>query len=196
MRAMSASRQHNLILLVSVLVIAVCGLVYELLAGALSSYLVGSSVTQFSLVIGLFMFAMGIGSYLSRFVARPLHAFVAIEIAVGVAGGCSGLLLFWAFTFLGSHLPWLVLSTLSVGTLVGLEIPLVMRALKEREALERAVSSVLALDYVGALLASLLFPLLLSTTTLLLTLLVWWRATRQPTPGEAPLGAGAEVAHG
>jgi spermidine synthase len=108
------------------------------------------------------MFAMGIGSFLSRYVTRaPLTVFVAVEIAVGVAGGVSGLLLFYAFTFLSLYLPWLVLMTLVVGSLVGLEIPLVIRVLKEREAFASAVSSVLALDYIGALLASLLFPLVL-----------------------------------
>jgi spermidine synthase len=154
-------RRRSALLLATVFVVAACGLVYELVAGALSSYLVGSSVTQFSVVIGLFMFAMGIGSYLSRFVRTDaLRAFVAVEIAVGAAGGVSALVLFYAFTFLPVYLPILVVTTLLVGTLVGLEIPLVIRVLRERQALASALSSVLALDYVGALVGSLLFPLL------------------------------------
>ncbi len=155
-------RRRNALLLGSVFAVATCGLVYELIAGALSSYLLGSSVTQFSIVIGLFMFAMGIGSYLSRYVRRDsLRVFVAVEIAVGVAGGMSALLLFYVFTYLGTYLPFLVLSSLLVGSLVGLEIPLVIRILKERQALSSAVSSALAFDYIGGLLASLLFPLVL-----------------------------------
>ena len=54
------------VLLFSVFVIATCGLVYELIAGALASYLLGDSVTQFSTVIGVYLFSMGIGSYLSE----------------------------------------------------------------------------------------------------------------------------------
>ena len=54
------------LLLLTVLVIAVCGLVYELLAGTLASYLLGDSVTQFSTVIGVYLSAMGVGSWLSR----------------------------------------------------------------------------------------------------------------------------------
>ena len=46
-------------LLGSVFVIAACGLVYELAAGALASYLLGDSVLQFSTVIGVYLFAMG-----------------------------------------------------------------------------------------------------------------------------------------
>src|SRR6266516_2048410 len=60
---------HNVlaaILFASVLLIAACGLVYELVAGALASYLLGDSVTQFSTVIGTYLCAMGVGSWLSR----------------------------------------------------------------------------------------------------------------------------------
>ena len=39
-------------LLLSAFVVATCGLVYEMLAGTLASYLLGDSVTQFSIVIG------------------------------------------------------------------------------------------------------------------------------------------------
>ena len=41
------------ILFLNVLVIAACGLVYELLAGTVASYVIGDSVTQFSLIIAL-----------------------------------------------------------------------------------------------------------------------------------------------
>ena len=41
------------LLFVTVLVIATCGLIYELIVGALASYLLGDSITQFSTVIGL-----------------------------------------------------------------------------------------------------------------------------------------------
>lgn len=78
------------LLLASVFLIAACGLVYELAAGALASYLLGDSVLQFSTVIGTYLFAMGIGSWLSRFVGRGLVArFILVEIMVGVVGGFS-----------------------------------------------------------------------------------------------------------
>ena len=68
-------------MLASVFVVATCGLVYELLAGTLASYLLGDSVTQFSTVIGTYLFAMGIGSWLSRYVARR-------EVARSSASSC------------------------------------------------------------------------------------------------------------
>ena len=50
---------------------------------------------------------------------------------------------------------------LVVGTLVGLEIPLLMRLVKDRYQFRDVVSHVLTFDYLGALFASLLFPLVL-----------------------------------
>jgi len=84
-------------LFLSVLVIAACGLVYELVASALASYLLGDSVFQFSTVIGTYLFAMGIGSWLSRYVGRGLVArFVTIELMVAILGGFSSMALFLA----------------------------------------------------------------------------------------------------
>ena len=55
------------LLFLNVLIVATCGLIYELLAGTLASYVLGDSITQFSLIIGIYLFAMGVGSWLSRF---------------------------------------------------------------------------------------------------------------------------------
>ena len=57
-------------ILFAVLVIAVCGLVYELIASTLASYVLGDSVTQFSTVIGVYLSAMGLGSWLSSAIRR------------------------------------------------------------------------------------------------------------------------------
>lgn len=149
-------------LLFSVFLIAVCGLVYELLAGTISSYLVGDSVYQFSLVIGLFMTSMGLGSFLSRFINRKLHDwFVFIEVMTGVIGGFSAVILFFAFSYIENYTPFLFIISVVVGTFIGLEIPVILRILKEHSTLKILFSNVLTADYIGALFASLLFPLVL-----------------------------------
>src|SRR5438094_7186771 len=90
----------SVILFLSVFLIAACGLIYELIAGTLASYLLGDSVFQFSTVIGTYLFAMGIGSWWSKFIARGLVArFVSIELMVGLLGGFSSSLLFLAFAY-------------------------------------------------------------------------------------------------
>jgi spermidine synthase len=154
-----------------VFIVAACGLVYELAAGALASYLLGDSVLQFSTVIGTYLFAMGVGSWLSRHVERELVAqFLRIELAVGLIGGLLPAALFAAHSVLpaGAGASFRVLLyglVLVVGVLVGLEIPLVMRILKrqfrERYALKELVSQVLTFDYLGALAVAVAFPLLL-----------------------------------
>jgi spermidine synthase len=155
-------RSTRLLLLASVFTIATCGLIYELIAGTLASYLLGDSVTQFSTIIGVYLFAMGVGSWLSRYVTRALVAtFVGIELLIGLVGGWSAALLFLMFESAGSFRVLLYALVFIIGTLVGMEIPLLLRLLKDRLEFKDLVSRVLSLDYVGALLASLLFPLVL-----------------------------------
>jgi len=152
----------SVVLFLSVLLIAACGLIYELIAGTLASYLLGDSVFQFSTVIGTYLFAMGIGSWLSRFLNRGLVArFVSLELMVGLVGGFSSSMLFLAFAYTQAFRFVLYLVVIAVGALVGLEIPLLMRILKERFQFKELISHVLTFDYLGALGASILFPLLL-----------------------------------
>ena len=150
------------LLFISVLLIASCGLIYELVAGTLSSYLLGDSVTQFSIVIGVYLSAMGLGSWLSKFLQRGLaRRFVDLELAVALVGGFSAPILFQAFAHTHAFQVVLYGVVMTVGTLVGLEIPILMRILKDQVQFKDLVAGVLTLDYIGALFASLLFPLLL-----------------------------------
>ena len=150
------------LLFLNVIIIATCGLIYELLAATVSSYVLGDSVTQFSLVIGIYLSAMGVGSWLSGYLDKNLaKRFVEIELAVAVLGGFSAPLLFLTFASLSYFNLILYGVVFLIGALVGLEIPLLMRILKDELDFKKLVARVLALDYVGALVASLLFPIFL-----------------------------------
>lgn len=150
------------LLLASVFAVATCGLIYELLAGTIASYLLGDSVTQFSTIIGTYLFAMGMGSWCSRYVKRnELRLFIRVEILVALLGGWSAAGLFLLFPLVEQFRPILYGLVFVIGFLVGLEIPLLMRILRDRFDFSETVSNVLTFDYVGALAASLLFPLLL-----------------------------------
>ncbi|HEX2546998.1 MAG TPA: polyamine aminopropyltransferase, partial [Ramlibacter sp.] len=156
-------RPLEVALLASVFVVAACGLVYELAAGALASYVLGDSVLQFSTVIGTYLFAMGVGSWLSRFFERQLPAhFLRIELLVALVGGSLPALLFLTHAWQPEAFRGLLYGlVLLVGMLVGLEIPLVMRILKRNVELRELVSQVLTFDYLGALAVSVAFPVLL-----------------------------------
>ena len=158
-----APRPVEIALLASVFVVAACGLLYELAAGALASYVLGDSVLQFSTIIGTYLFAMGVGSYLSRFFERQLPAhFLRIELMVALVGGMLPATLFLANAYVPGAFRFLLYGmVMLVGTFVGLEIPLVMRILKRNVALKDLVSQVLTFDYLGALAVSLAFPLVL-----------------------------------
>jgi spermidine synthase len=146
----------------TVFVIAACGLGYELVAGSLASYLLGDSVTQFSTAIGLYLFALGVGAYLSKFLEeRLVERFVDVELAVAFLGGTSAAALFLAFGTGRWFRPTLYGEILAIGILVGLEIPLLLRILKEEMEFKDLVAKVLTFDYVGALAVSLAFPLVL-----------------------------------
>jgi spermidine synthase len=132
-------------------------------AGTLASYVLGDSVTQFSTVIGVYLSALGLGSYLSRFVERGLaRRFVEVELCVALLGGASAPLLFLSFGYLPQFFRPVLYGIVGVvGTLVGLEIPLVLRILREAVDFKELVAKVLTFDYLGALFASLLFPIFL-----------------------------------
>ena len=179
-------------LILAVFIVASCGLAYELIAGALSSYLLGDSILQFSTIIGVYLFAMGIGSHLSKYVRdeQALDRFIEVELLVGLIGGVSAALLFGVFAWLSMPFRTVLYAlVLVIGILVGLEIPLVMRILNQRKtAFSELVSKVLTFDYLGALAVSLLFPLVLAPalglarTGFLFGLLnagvAWWTARR------------------
>jgi spermidine synthase len=150
------------LLFASVFAIATCGLVYELIAGTLASYLLGDSVTQFSTVIGVYLFAMGIGSFLSGRIEWDLLAvFVRTEILIGLVGGYSAALLFLLFAQVASFRVPLYGVVAVVGVLVGVEIPLLLRILQRQFVFKDLVARIFGFDYIGALFASLLFPLVL-----------------------------------
>jgi len=148
-------------LLAATFVVAVAGLIYELIAATIASYLLGDSIRQFSFVIGVFLSAMGVGAYVSRYVGDALSGFVRAQLALGVIGGALGPLLFFSYAWYGTVGLPLYGGLIAIGVLSGMEIPLISRVMKEIGAAEFRFENVLTADYIGALAASLAFPLLI-----------------------------------
>src|SRR6202008_3544214 len=87
------------LIFLNVLIVATCGLVYELLAGTLASYVLGDSITQFSLIIGIYLSALGVGAWLSGMLDTALaRRFIDVELSVALLGGLSAPLLFLSFS--------------------------------------------------------------------------------------------------
>ncbi len=157
------SKQQASILLFSILIVALCGIAYQLIISTVSSYLLGNSVYQFSLTIGLFMFAMGVGSYLSKLLDdNQIQNFINVEIAISLFGGISSLLLLLAFPYVHSLYSTVMFCLIFIlGALVGMEIPLLMGILSHKQSMKDSIANVMSLDYVGGLIGAVAFPLFL-----------------------------------
>ena len=128
----------------------------------MSTYLLGSSVVEYSLTIGLFLCAMGVGAWAAQAVReRLIEAFVTIEVAIGTVGGLSALALQLVYAWTEYYRLAMVAVIGVIGALVGAEIPLLTRILEGVSGLRRGISQVLSVDYLGALGATLLFPFVL-----------------------------------
>ncbi len=151
------------LLLVTTLLISVCSIIYELLISSISSYLQGDSVTQFSITIGLYMSAMGIGSYISKYIKNKLfNKFVFIEMGVGILGGFSSLILFLVNIYTEIYIMIMYILIVLIGILVGLEIPLLTRIIENNESnVRKNLANIFTFDYIGGLVGSILFPILL-----------------------------------
>lgn len=151
------------VLVIAVFIAGLCSIIYQLLISTTSSYFLGDSVKQFSLTMGLYMASMGAGAWLSRYIRSELiRNFVYLEIALGFLGGASVPLLYFCYAAApDAYLITMITLSLSIGLLIGFEIPLLTRILESHYSLKFNISNVLSIDYLGALIATLLFPFLL-----------------------------------
>ena len=145
-------------------IIAIGGLVYELILGTASSYLFGDSIKSFSVGIGFSLFGMGLGSLLAtKFLKMAEQRFIQAELLLSVLGGSSVIILFAAYAY--TEIYWLIFIALStlIGVLIGLEIPLVVETYRKisKKKSSDFLSKILAVDYLGALVGSLMFPFIL-----------------------------------
>ena len=165
------------------IVLAFSSLIYELVYSTLFSFLFGSTIEMYSLVIGIYLFSLGVGSLLFYKFKRKIKNLDRIllynEIAITIISlaGILALLITYRnlndFTWLLSKIVGFSFVFL-IGVLSGIELPLLMEIYK-KETKKEAFAKILTLDYFGSLIAGVLFPLLLYPklgliTTLILTL--------------------------
>lgn len=168
---------NRALIFVTVFLLSTCGLAYQLLAGAVASYVLGDSITQFSLVVGAFLSAMGAGAYLSKHLEPPGRIFVEASLAAAIVGGTSVELLLITFPRSGFFRPMLYGMVCATGALIGVALPLLLRVLRRQMALRELAARALAVDYAGAVVGSLALSLLavpklgLARTSLLFGLL-------------------------
>ena len=158
------SRERKYFLIITTLLVGMCSIIYELLISTASSYFLGNSIKQFSLIIGIYMAAMGLGAYISKwFKDNLIYNFVLVEILLGLVGAFSVPLTYLYFLYAdfdGFNL--FVFTIISIiGVLTGLEVPLITRILESDYSLKDNISNILTFDYLGALVATIAFPFFL-----------------------------------
>lgn len=158
------SKRNKEILIIITFIIGLCSIIYELLVSTVSSYLLGDSVRQFSLIIGIYLASMGLGAFFSRFIHKDLILFfVYIELLLGLVGALSVPLCYYYFAYcdVNGYQFFVLFLVFLIGVLTGFEIPLLTRIMSDDFGLRQNISNILTFDYLGALAATLLFPFFL-----------------------------------
>ncbi len=158
------SAQNKKILIIITFIVGLCSIIYELLISTISSYLLGDSIRQFSLIIGIYLAAMGIGSFFTRFVKKKLLLnFIYVELLLGLVGAFSVPLCYAYFSYsdANGYQFFVLFLIFIIGGLTGFEIPLLTRIMEDEFDLTENISNILTFDYLGALAATLLFPFFL-----------------------------------
>ncbi len=134
------------------------GIVAEFVLSTLASYLLGNTTLQWTLVMSLMFFTMGLGSRLSRHLSeRLLDRFIAIEFILSALCATSAAAAYWGTAFVGETSAIIYGYAGAIGFLIGLEIPLVTRMNNAYEVLRTNIASVMEKDYYGALAGGLVF---------------------------------------
>ena len=95
-------RRERFLIYFLTFIMGACGIAYEYTLSKISSDLLGNSVRQWAVIIGLMMFFMGIGSDLQKHIRDKviLDRFILIEMIQGLIGGFGPIILLYIF---GSH---------------------------------------------------------------------------------------------
>ena len=151
------------LLALSMLVMGACGIMYEYALGTLGNHLMGSSHEQFYVIIGVMMFAMGVGAGFQRFLQKDLlSSFLYIEIILGLLGGLSVIATYAVFTVIPNYEIVLYTFAFVIGGLIGLEVPLLIRINEQfQNELRANLGNILSMDYIGSLIGALLFAYVL-----------------------------------
>ena len=136
----------------------VSGIVAEYNLSTLASYFIGDSVTQWTLIVSVMLFSMGLGSRISKiFENKLLQKFIYIEFLLSILVAFSSLSVFVMYSYSAYADLFIYLFSIIIGVLIGMEIPLVIRINNEYESLKVNVSSVIEKDYYGSLVGGIFF---------------------------------------
>lgn len=134
------------------------GIVAEYLLSTLATYFLGDSILQWTMIVSTMMFSMGLGSRISKsFTVKLTEKFLMLEFILSLVVSFAPLIVYVAASFTNSLAVIIYGFSIAIGTLIGMEIPLVTRINDEYEDLRVNISNVLEKDYYGSLLGGVFF---------------------------------------
>ena len=148
----------GLILKFSIFATGCAGIVAEFVLSTLATYLTGNAVFQWTMVMSLMLFAMGVGSRLTKNIqTRLLDNFILIEFTLSLLCASSATAAY-GLSAHTNHISLLIYSmAIVIGGLIGFEIPLVTRLNDSYEELRSNIANVMEKDYYGSLFGGLFF---------------------------------------
>ncbi len=136
------------------------GLVLEYIQATVGTYILGNSIEQYSIVIGLMLFMMGVAAKVQKYFSDELlfEKFILIEISLAIIGGYAPIATYWSYGVMEYFMIVQYFFIMSIGFLIGLEIPVVMRInAGYSKKLSLNIEQVFSADYIGSLVGSLLW---------------------------------------
>lgn len=137
------------------------GLVNQYVLATLTTYILGNSIEQFSIVIACMMLMMGVSGFVQSKMSdhHLLEKFIGVEVFMALLGGFAPLAIYAAFGYLEHNFQLVhYFFVLSVGFLIGFEIPLVMRIIDlHKVTLKTNLTIVYAMDYIGAFIGAIIW---------------------------------------
>ncbi|TCI84976.1 polyamine aminopropyltransferase [Tenacibaculum sp. M341] len=153
-----SKKQKSFALKVALFATGISGIVAEYILSTLASYFIGNAILQFTLIVSIMLFAMGLGSRFSKlFTKKVIVYFIITELTLSVLVSFSALIAY--ITYGVTDISWLIIYVLSIciGLLIGLEIPFATRINDQFEELRLNISNILEKDYFGSLIGGLFF---------------------------------------
>ncbi len=147
------------VLYLAMFVMGACGLAYEYTLSKVAGDILGNSVRQWAVIIGIMLFFMGVGADLQKYFSDRVivDRFIFFEILLGLVGAFGPI----AFIYTYGRFPLYFgliefLFITGIGLIIGFEIPLITR-INERfiSQIRVNLAAVLKMDYIGALVGAM-----------------------------------------
>ena len=154
-------RVATILLALSMFLTGASGFIFECILSTVGTFILGNSIEQFSVTISLMMLMMGLASFWQRRISdrNLVEKFLLVEVGMAVLGGFAPIAVYAAYATMEIHfIAVQYFFILSIGFLIGLEIPLVLRLNRNYvPKLKSNIATIFSTDYLGAFIGAVVW---------------------------------------